>query len=558
MIVAFLGLLSSTKSALHARTSEFFRIFFLSHQRRSLPSSVLHGRTALNMPPKKRVFQRPSAGRDAKRAKTSRSTTSSRVPASNSGSGTNRSDPSGTRAHRVTTKSGPTPSGKGKAASHTANDPPVPTCSSPPSSPKSTPVEEEVPVARGDEIQEKRPEQRSEKAGSTSAASREPPASTIKIGSSSRSSGKMPGSTPADDEEVHPDLQPGHTSSDHVKEKPAHVLNTTGNIGTEHMRNMEAKVERRIGNVEKDVKDLKTQVTSSMSEMKGMLSTLVDGISKSHGPTLPAQGPSMSSVVDSGSKSAAGGQDSTKSMSCDIMERRIPYFDMAFSRNTLRYSLAARFFEDIRLKGKDDWLTASDALHILKTVTFGIQNSKGETREKFKVGVGLDASKFRRRVMIQALYHAQADTFNVFSDSTHKSIKEDNDDTSGKETATVDKKIKKRVTTKLEPVNKPSWLRGEKSAYIGKEDIDVAKNFHETVNGNKQSKRMAKIANGVIPTREDDATFAMFKLYTTISDMMQMNRRFFPNEYFEQVGFLFENWTKFTRCRVTKDNLEAY
>ena len=36
------------------------------------------------------------------------------------------------------------------------------------------------------------------------------------------------------------------------------------------------------------------------------------------------------------------------------------------------------------------------------------------------------------------------------------------------------------------------------------------------------------------------------------------NETLLPSEFFEQVAYLFEDWGKYERCRVTKDNLEVY
>ena len=165
---------------------------------------------------------------------------------------------------------------------------------------------------------------------------------------------------------------------------------------------------------------------------------------------------------------------------------------------------------------------------MLQSVMFAVQNGKGQTRELYKDGVGKEASTLRRRIMIQALFHAQRDTFNVFS---------------GKDTVTTAQRgknasekseLKTKVVAKIESPGFPSWLRGgDKTAYILTHDIDEARKYHEEVNGNKLSRRMTKIGRGDTPTREDDARYAMIKLYSTASDIMQGTRRSFPSEFFE-------------------------
>ena len=78
------------------------------------------------------------------------------------------------------------------------------------------------------------------------------------------------------------------------------------------------------------------------------------------------------------------------------------------------------------------------------------------------------------------------------------------------------------------------------------------------MNGNILAKRVAKISRGASPTLEDMAMYAMMKLHTATSDVMQVTRRYFPNELFLQVGYLFEDWTTYPEITVDKSTLEMY
>ena len=137
-------------------------------------------------------------------------------------------------------------------------------------------------------------------------------------------------------------------------------------------------------------------------------------------------------------------------------------------------------------------------------------------------------------------------------------VKNESKDPDGSTTASAKENSKKPVV-KTEGPCIPSWLcRPGGEPVIRHSDIDAARNYHEAVNGNKFSKRMAKISRGASPSREDDSMHAMIKLYTAMSDIMQGTRRYFPNEFFLQVGYLFEDWSKYSELTISKDSVKVF
>ena len=341
------------------------------------------------------------------------------------------------------------------------------------------------------------------------------------------------------------------------------------NIETEHRLNFEAGVERRMGKMESAVSDLQTMVASSVSELKNLLVQATSGpVAKLQvpepGPTESGKGRSASSAVQSVTKSVDRSQ-STNIDALTLMDSRVPYFNIAFSKETVRNSIAVRVFDLIRIKGQNDWVSLSGMWTVLQAAVFALDNSKGQTRKVFKEGVGKEASTLRRRILIQAMYHAQRDTFNVFLPRNDES-KENSDIAKQEKRNDISKKgkvkvsrVKKDLVVKRECPSLPSWLvGGDKEPYIKTSDIDAARRYHEEVNGNVFSKRMTKISRGASPTRADDALHAMIKLYTYTSDIMQGTRRHFPSEFFLQVGYLFLDWSKYPDCKVSKDSLEMY
>lgn len=68
---------------------------------------------------------------------------------------------------------------------------------------------------------------------------------------------------------------------------------------------------------------------------------------------------------------------------------------------------------------------------------------------------------------------------------------------------------------------------------------------------------MTQIERGGDPSREEDTLFIMDKLYTKISDVIPSNRRNFRIEFFEQIGYIFEDWSKCQKCWFWKESLEV-
>ena len=353
-------------------------------------------------------------------------------------------------------------------------------------------------------------------------------------------------------ERIEPSAQ---ASKSHAYSRSRKEPVSIGHLQTEHIRNLDSGMARRMGSVESDVHDLKLELKTGMSEMKDMFTTIVQGMSRDRN-TESVKVPSVSSVIQTGSQSD-GVQDSQSSCTTALMMTRIPHFDVAFNRTTLRYNIAAQMFQEILHVRKGSWATPEDILTVIQTVVHSLDNGKGEKRSSFKTGIGARASDFRRRVMVQAVFHAQRDTFKVFQESKFKKDDTGMDGSEDKSTEKSQKQNKKPVVRSTVPV--PRWLHvTEKTSEIRSCDIDAARNFHQSVNGNAFSKRMSRVVQSGNIRREDDALFAMHKLYSTIGEVMTSVRRVYPNEYFELVGYLFADWDACKKCRVTKQTLEVF
>ena len=217
----------------------------------------------------------------------------------------------------------------------------------------------------------------------------------------------------------------------------------------------------------------------------------------------------MSSLAQSTPFSIQEGSESKKTMICDIMSEHLPNFAIAFNKDTLKYSFMARLFERIHEEGKNNWVSAEKMLLIVQGASYGIQNGKGQTRTQFNSGVGLEASKFRKSVMKQAVHNAQKDTHGLFVIPADKGT-DDGKNTEKSSKMSNNKSSRTKVVAKKEKYDHPDWLKGStKSGFIRISDIDNARDIHEKVNGNKYSKIMNHIAEGKAPSTEEVALFAM-------------------------------------------------
>ena len=188
----------------------------------------------------------------------------------------------------------------------------------------------------------------------------------------------------------------------------------------------------------------------------------------------------------SGFTGSRGSEQRTKQVFEERMESRLPYFDKVFCRDTLWYCFTARLFADVIDHSRNDWITIPDFVAVLQAMTFGLQNGSGETRKQFSSGMGLAASKFRKRFMIQALHDAKNDTFKVFSGEPLT------DSASNASDRNISGHMKNNdPASKCSVLKAPPWLSGSSvtTGYIRVSDIKHGQKLHEEKNGSIMSKR---------------------------------------------------------------------
>ena len=176
-------------------------------------------------------------------------------------------------------------------------------------------------------------------------------------------------------------------------------------------------------------------------------------------------------------------------------------------------------------------------------------SEKGQKRKLFHEGAGLEASLFRKKVLHSLLHHAREDTFELFTSRTVPA-------------GTGESSLRDGHGNGEKP-EKPNWLRiptERVPAFVRSCHIKVAREKYEKSEGNARYDRMIAICRGSDPTDDDVAEYAMSRLYLLMTEVLQECRRVTPTTFFDDIGYLFDDWSSSERVRgkVDKSSLELH
>ena len=322
----------------------------------------------------------------------------------------------------------------------------------------------------------------------------------------------------------------------------------------EQFRQVQQHMESRLRSVREEVREdmrhVEVKLQDSISKLQGSIQTLVDGLGQRPLPPIGtpsrSNGTRLSSSVENNAMPHGSVLVPPKKVYADIMDRLIPFFDVAFNRDTVSIALVSSFFDVIHKKIENNRIPCTEVKQIFQSILMSQPSERGQKRRIFHEGIGLHASAFRKKVLHSILHHARVDTFGRFRKAVSEECTQQ-DPTSEEENKPI----------------KPNWLREPSSdvqAFVRYKHINIARSHHDMSEVNPIYHRMKEIVKGSDLTEDDIAVYAMNRLYLLLVEVLQDCRRHAPTALFDHVGYLFDDWSQSERVcdRINKNNLRMY
>lgn len=303
-------------------------------------------------------------------------------------------------------------------------------------------------------------------------------------------------------------------------------------------------LDRDMSFMRKDVSEMKAEV----AEVKNSMTVVAQLLDVMNGK--------MTALMDNGggnsSASRATGSNNENSVKPmvkyeQIMTRRVPNREIAFDSNVLPPCTVSSLFAEIADRCAAKVLDPTGLLHFLEAMFFSLKRT--DRKDLYKSKTGKEASALRHRILQNLLKQGRLDTFRRFRTSS---------------TCEQDVKSQRSGVTAAADAGrlpKPHWLSHSAQGgtnYITQEHLRLAQELQESSSADKSSyTRRLQIACGEPPIRKDDAEFAMSYLYTRLLTTLNRSRRNGPLEFFQQVGYLFMDWSLYKNCRVSSDDLKV-
>lgn len=171
----------------------------------------------------------------------------------------------------------------------------------------------------------------------------------------------------------------------------------------------------------------------------------------------------------------------------------------------------------------------------------------GGKSSEWKQGVGMRHSKFRKIIVLNAVFNAQKNRFGKFSEDFSSKDSYDFREKRNESQCSIEyNSIRSSVSAKQSKIPHPSWL---KDGYITLEDIETAQHQHEnTLSRKKGAKdgspqgcyRWYQVKD--VPTRNDIATYGCFRLFSLVKAFLNMCRRNAKKTLFENLLYFMIPW----------------
>lgn len=214
-----------------------------------------------------------------------------------------------------------------------------------------------------------------------------------------------------------------------------------------------------------------------------------------------------------------------------LLSSHVPHLDQVFDVPFMARSTGIAFMKHVQKAVKKNFVHPQRFHDLMRDYVF--TKKRHERKTVWRSHEGKSASSLKRRIMLCALVMARKDIFRRFRNTVAvEYAKEDKEEA-------------------LQPL--PSWLTATKN---GKPSIDVS-HIHKAVNHNESTvdskadfARRDSIAKSGSPSRHDVGMFAMDILYHRLVQMFTIARKAVKEEFFNMVGYLFVDWTKYGGCPV--------
>ena len=224
----------------------------------------------------------------------------------------------------------------------------------------------------------------------------------------------------------------------------------------------------------------------------------------------------------------ASGKVRPKHEYVSVLSAVVTHLDDAFNAEVLTKCTGIAVFKHAKNMVNGGTVTPVDMYRIMRDFIF--TKRRDESKAVWSTPDGKEASLLKRRIMLCCLSMTRRNLFNQF----------------------VMKEAPDQVPDADKPFM-PTWLTAvvKDKPYIQMCHIHHAVTHNEgKTNSKAQFARREKIAKNGAPSRSDIGFFAMDILYHRLVHLFTSARKSLRNVFFNMVGYLFVDWSKFTKCPV--------
>jgi len=187
-------------------------------------------------------------------------------------------------------------------------------------------------------------------------------------------------------------------------------------------------------------------------------------------------------------------------------------------------------------KGGADLISNNNSSYCLafRSVLYG--KRANQARVSWKEGVGIDASNFRKMIVLSTLINVQRNRFNQFEDGVNIGMSAASSDHRSQDSAS--KNHQKCLSGHSQKIIAPSWLLDVNSKHV--EKIREMKETKTALKGKIQTGR--KVGESMKPNKEDISLRASERLFCDITNLLHDSRSRAKTILFEEIGYCLTSW----------------